>query len=205
MSLVTTPKTNYLTSDGVTNTDLNQIGENLNSLESSKYQSGSDMVANTITSNTITSNTISAVTANLSGSVITPFINTGIGNVLCYAMNQPVTTASTPTFATVTASSHFVGKSYFIDYYFGGSVTEGTIYTNLDSWVPNIGDGRSCTGQVKSGATLYSINSLIKISGAVKCGIMSMTDGTTTSITFTSGGGTAYTGFEIASNYGAIT
>lgn len=57
MSLTTTPKIDWDTSDGVADTDMNEIGVNLNALESSKHQDGdSPTYVNVTVTNDITYN-----------------------------------------------------------------------------------------------------------------------------------------------------
>lgn len=62
MSLDNTPKIDWTTADGVSNTDLDNIGNNLQALEDSKYQETDDL-----TTTTATITTVNASNMNVSG------------------------------------------------------------------------------------------------------------------------------------------
>ncbi len=84
MSLDTVPKTNFESDDGMSFTDANEIGANLQALEDSKYQEGDnvtlgtinggdtvieDLTAEDITSDSVTTGPLSATTGTFSGAV----------------------------------------------------------------------------------------------------------------------------------------
>ena len=58
MSLDNTPKTDWITSDGVANTDLNNIGKNLNELEDTKAELDDDVSFSSVTATTATTSSI---------------------------------------------------------------------------------------------------------------------------------------------------
>jgi len=85
MSLENVPKIDWTTVDGVANTDLNNIGKNLNELEDSKYESGDSPTFGTVTAATATISsatltTVAATTGNIATVNSTTVNSTNINN-----------------------------------------------------------------------------------------------------------------------------
>ena len=90
----TTPKTDWTTADGVDNADLNRIEENTRALYVDR--TGQDLKPTD-------SPTFVVMNAGK--------VNTGVGDVECYAMNQNVKTTSSPTFSQITANGRILPTS----------------------------------------------------------------------------------------------
>lgn len=81
------------------------------------------------------------------------------------------------------------GKTKWRLYYKASAVTAGTIYNNIESWVPNVGDGRPVTGSNIVSSNPISITGIYR-SGAttvVASGI-DMTNGNGVTVNYSSGG-----------------
>ena len=81
MSLSTVPVTNYTTDDGITTDDLNNIGQNIQDLEDSKYQETDDLTtdtANITTANITTLNMLGAVNPRTSPTAASQVVSAGL-------------------------------------------------------------------------------------------------------------------------------
>lgn len=185
MSLVTPPKTNFTTIDGVINTDLNQIGENLNSLEQSKYQSGDNITAATVTTNTLTAGEITKV--------VTSTVNTGQGDNECYAMNQNVRTTDAPTFAGGTFNGAILPTTT-ADGSWALTTTPAVIPRGIYSikHIVSTGLGHSIVEMFVNGLWQTFSDGFVAVGASGTSGDVIISDGTNFRISIGSGTGTVY-------------